>query len=677
LDAFQGFHDFVAENYMEISKIDDLFTATIGGGYNAKLTLFRRLLIARCLQPDSLIDGFTQMIRDDLGEAFLESEPANLTNAFQDSGPTTPIIFILSSGTDPAQDVQNFAAQQGFFEKLKGLSLGQGQGEKAAELIESGRTEGFWVLLQNCHLATSWMPKLEEILQNLHDVHADFRLWLTSMPSPHFPVAILQNGVKVTTEPPQGLRATLRELFTGYGQKILKECPRENEFKSLFYSLCFFHAVVLGRRRYGPLGWNCLYDWTKGDLDISRKQLNLFLTNAGTTIPFKTLGFLAGEINYGGRVTDDWDRRTLLTLCQDFYCEGVLQANFKIAPGYMTPPPLNLTEYLEQISNYPIMDTPELFGLHPNADLNLKQVTSFTVLSDILSTRPHGGTGGAASSSMIQIVNGLLRKVPQMLDMKQIQEKFPSVYDESMNTVLQQEAVRYNDLLKLIKGSLNSLIKAMKGLIVFTNDLEEMATALDQNAVPPNWAALAYPSMKPLNSWMADLNDRIKFLRDWVDFGQPRAFWISGFFFPQAFLTGTKQNFARKYKVPIDEVSFDFQVLDKGPQRIIRTPPDGVYIYGLYLEAAAFDRHSRKLIDPPLRQLTQEMPVIWLKPVQKRVSPTTGVYYCPVYKIGTRQGVLTTTGHSSNYVLTIELPTEVPEAFWIKRGVALLCSLAR
>jgi dynein heavy chain len=421
-----------------------------------------------------------------------------------------------------------------------------------------------------------------------------------------------------------------------------------------------------------------LYDWTKGDLDISRKQLNLFLSTSGDAIPFKTLGFLAGEITYGGRVTDDWDRRTLLTLCQDFYCAGVLQASYKIAVGYVTPPPSNLTEYLEEIANYPITDKPDLFGLHQNADLNLKQLTSFSLLGDILSTRPSGSSGGASTNTaLVQTINGLLRKVPMPLDLKLIQEKFPSVYEESMNTVLQQEAVRYNDLLKLVKSSLKSLIKAMKGLIVFTNELEDMATALDQNAVPPNWTAIAYPSMKPLNSWLADLNERLKFLRDWVDFGQPRAFWISGFFFPQAFLTGTKQNFARKYKVPIDEVSFDFQVLDKGPQRIIRTPPDGVYIYGLYLEAAAFDRHSRKLTDAPARQLTQEMPAIWLKPVQKRVPPTVGVYNCPVYKIGTRQGVLTTTGHSSNYVLTIELPTDVPEAFWIKRGVALLCSLAR
>jgi dynein heavy chain len=89
------------------------------------------------------------------------------------------------------------------------------------------------------------------------------------MPSPQFPVSVLQNGIKVTTEPPQGLKSTLEQVCTSYGQKALKECSRENDFKSLFYCLNFFHAVVLGRRKYGALDWNNPYEWTKGDLGIS------------------------------------------------------------------------------------------------------------------------------------------------------------------------------------------------------------------------------------------------------------------------------------------------------------------------------------------------------------------------------------------------------------------------
>lgn len=107
----------------------------------------------------------------------------------------------------------------GFSDKYDSISLGQGQGPVAEGHVRTGTIEGRWVFLQNCHLAVSWMVSMEQLVQEIAEepegvIHPDFRLFLSSMPSTAFPVSVLQNSVKVTNEPPKGLKANvLRALY--------------------------------------------------------------------------------------------------------------------------------------------------------------------------------------------------------------------------------------------------------------------------------------------------------------------------------------------------------------------------------------------------------------------------------------------------------------------------------
>ncbi|KAG7477962.1 hypothetical protein MATL_G00075180 [Megalops atlanticus] len=185
----------------------------------------------------------------------------------------------------------------------------------------------------------------------------------------------------------------------------------------------------------------------------------------------------------------------------------------------------------------------------------------------------------------------------------------------------------------------------------------------------------AYPSLKPLSSWVMDLLQRINFLQGWISDGIPAVFWISGFFFPQAFLTGTMQNFARRSVLSIDTVGFDFQVMKESVEELKERPDMGCYIHGLFLEGARWDGQAGQLIESRPKELYTEMAVIWMVPVPNRKPPPSGVYVCPIYKTLTRAGTLSTTGHSTNYVIAVELPTDRTQRHWIKRGVALICAL--
>merc|ERR1719197_1688495 len=161
--------------------------------------------------------------------------------------------------------------------------------------------EGTWVVLQNCHLYTSWLPRLEYITEEVmvpDKTHENFRLWLTSYPTEEFPVSVLQNGVKMTNEPPKGLRNNLLRTYNNMDDGVLEGCVNPEPYRRLLFGFCFFHAVALERRRFGPIGWNIPYEFTAEDLTVSRRQLKLFLNQAEGSIPYKVLNTIGAQINY-------------------------------------------------------------------------------------------------------------------------------------------------------------------------------------------------------------------------------------------------------------------------------------------------------------------------------------------------------------------------------------------
>jgi len=360
----------------------------------------------------------------------------------------------------------------------------------------------------------------------------------------------------------------------------------------------------------------------------------------------------------------------------------LLSDGYQFSPSgtYRSPEHGDLEHYRAFIEELPINDRPEVFGLHDNAELALALRDSDKLMRKVNRLVQVGDGGGGASQERDGVVQEAVARIERMLpppfDVDAALVQFPPRYDASMNTVITNELKRFNHLLAIVANGLRNVTRALAGTTVLTPEISAVISAIFDARVPPSWQEAAYPSRKPLMAWANDLKLRLQFFADWIDKGRPPAvFWISGFFFTQSFLTGVMQDFARKNAISVDSLLLKFHVLRRPPTESATV---GAYVTGLFIECARWDAQRAVLADCAPKQNTMAMPVLHFEPTNASSKSTQGparTYGCPVFRDSSRYGKLLTTGHSTNFVLTVQLPSDRPERFWVMRGVAMLCAL--
>ena len=652
---------------------------------------FQKLLVIRCLRPDRITSAMDNFIREMLpnGEKYVDMDSTSsfaqiLNSSLQDSSPSTPIFFILSPGADPVKDVEILGRKNGYEanKNFWNVALGAGQDVVAMQKLETAHKEGHWVMLQNIHLMPRWLLELEKKLDEfaLEGSNPAFRLFLSAEPSSGIPIGILERSIKLTNEPPAGLKANMNRAFTFFLPDEFEE--RESKIKTILFALCYFHSVMIERRKFGAKGWNMHYPFNMGDLRDSALVLNNYMETAAGAgkIPWDDLRYIFGEIMYGGHIVDDWDRILCNAYLTNIMNDQLLDEAelFPFAEGkgisFRCPPVLPYSKYLEHIETLP-GETPLAFGMHPNAEIGFRTdqcVKLFMTLQDLQPRDENleGGEGGGKTEKVQEFMTKTYEDYQldqNKLPIDDIVGKIPDEERGPFQNVFLQECEYMNQLIAAILDSLQLLTLAFKGELTMTESMEKLIDSIYLNRVPTTWSKLAFPSIRPLGSWMDNLSHRLLQLNQWKEEPTqiPRITFLNRLFNPQSFLTAIKQLNSQRTGTELNKLYIQTDITKRMFTEITEPPREGAYCFGFHVEGARWDMASGQMEESIPRKPFSVVPVVCCKaaPVLPDGKEEKGVYQCPVYKTETR---------GATYVFTAQLKTKYPPQKWILAGVSCI-----
>ncbi|CAH1639834.1 unnamed protein product [Spodoptera littoralis] len=572
-------------------------------GYNT-LDVFRKLLVVRAWCPDRTLAQSLKYVVNSMGARYSEAVIVNYENMVLESRPLVPLIGFLAMGSDPTPSIEITAKRM---ENIcSSISMGQGQEIHARKLIDRGLKEGLWVLLQNCHLGLEYMVEIMEQFGELEKepeaIHECFRLWITTEVHEKFPITLLQMSIKYTCEPPSGIKAGLMRTYDAMSQDFL-DYSDSPFYLPLIYTISFLHTVVQERG--------------SSDLSDGIFHMNLILLTGCPLVYF----YMVSAVEYGGRVTDDYDNRLLCTFCKVWFSDQIFTDEFQFYKGYGILKYKNIPEYLEVIETMKTVDPPQAYGLHTNADITYQRNTTQELLDTILSIQPKesgGGGGETREASVYRQSKEMLEKVPVNFDPMKLR-----LYGiiNPMVIFLRQEIDRMQKVITLVRTTLKDLLLAIDGTIIMNEALRDSLDNIYDAKVPQIWIFDRHASGS--NSSPQRLGARHGHLHNDVT------------------------------KFALEEI--------KAP------PLEGVFIHGVYLEGAAWDRRNMRLCESALKVVYAVLPVIHVYAINSAAPKDPKLYQCPVYKKPVRTGL--------TFITPLWLPTVKSPEHWILRGVAMLCDI--
>mmetsp|Transcript_3612 Transcript_3612/g.4815 ORF Transcript_3612/g.4815 Transcript_3612/m.4815 type:complete len:1018 (+) Transcript_3612:3935-6988(+) len=697
---------------------------------------FLHLCLIRSVREDRAVLASQKFIRRVLGEEFMAPVTDQIIEVFEETEPCKPVLYLLAPGSDPTNSIDELARKKRI--PTQKVSMGEEQEIIAKKHIDDAFRDGFWVILNNCHLSLEFMAEMEEILNPKgKEIHEQFRLWITCEPNKDFPLGLLQMAIKVTTEPPKGIAAGMARTYsTLITQDFLEKVEPYEKWRNIVFAICFMHSIVYERRKFGPLGFCIPYEFNSADLEASLIFCENHMTNAfnnNLQISWPAIRFIVCDVQYGGRITDDLDREMFNTYGQLWLSDKVFTEkdyNFNALSEfpYLIPDFAEIQKYQEYIKSFPEKDSPVIFGLNVSADMTFRLNESQAMLNTLIDTMPKdaGGSSGRTKEDEVKdkLEQDLIKQLPPNFVEQEYKEKLsgmqiPRGLDPNknvpLNIFLRQEIEQLQHVLGIVRKTMLDMVAAIDGTIIMTADLVNAINMVYDFRVPAKWQFQAGAEISwltpSLGGWIKGLIDRHYQLDNWLSKGsRPISFWLTGFYNPQGFLTAAMQEVTRQHaegKWSLDAIEPKTEVQkeiiggeDGRIEKTFQVPSEGVCVHGLYLEGAAWSRNEKKLEDQTSKDTFQAFPVIHFT-AQSTAAPTDNRppaggrraqeqhpekthYSCPIYKYPKRNDKYLVTRvwlrpDSNKEPNARERDHQAqsgmkPQLNWKLKGVALLCT---
>jgi dynein heavy chain 1 len=733
LDALNGIESHMQSNIDDWASfmrsptaenvVPDSFTDIPPVGSGQVWSCFVDMLVVRVLRPDR----FTMSARKWVDTVFDSKLPVqNLEFDLQsvvakESHSRAPIMLCSRSGFDASSKVDSIAAALGV--RYQSLAMGSEEGFQMAEkYVSAAAKNGTWVLLRNVHLCPVYMVKFEKKLHSLAP-HDDFRVFLTAEINDKLPTSLLRMSQTFVFEPPAGIKASLTRSLSSIPAARMDQKPAERS--RLYFLLAWFHATVIERLQYAPIGWSKRYEFSETDFRCALSSFDDWIDTVAKgrshvdpeEIPWSALHAMLGQSLYGGRVDNPFDQRLLDAFIEKLFCAASFSASFELAEGVKGPEGTRQEQFLSWVETLSAKNPPTWLGLTPSAedmllasvgesvirkfasmqDATEEQATDETQLDDGsgASSRPGsprrqrsyasmpsdtegGGSSSIASSApawiqrIATMATSWLESLPEQLA---LMKRGDSSEDSgALFRCFDREAGTARQLLSVVRGDLQRILAVCLEGEKPTNVTRALMDDLHRGVVPEGWGHYyAYSKAElAVGNWMSDLRRRLDQLASLTSKGaaaldalrgsSTASIWLGGLFYPGAFVAATRQVEAQRLGVSLEELQLEV-IVGGGAE-------NGYSITGLALEGGAtFDAGA---LQPStlMRQLLPDTTFRWQKmetgddeSADAESKKRLGdAVEVPIYLNSTRL----------NFVLKVELASAVPAQVFATRGTALI-----